>query len=58
MDLEPLLTELRFLANKPAQSLSNLISHFSKDCELPIRIYDVSQGITGIVLNVFIADTG
>jgi hypothetical protein len=37
MDLEPLLTELRFLANKPAQSLSNLISHFSKDCELPIR---------------------
>jgi hypothetical protein len=28
---------LRFLANKPAQSFSNLISHFSKDYELPIR---------------------
>jgi hypothetical protein len=29
--------DLRFLANEPAQSLSNLISHFSKDYELPIR---------------------
>jgi hypothetical protein len=35
--LELLPTELRFLANKPAQSFSNLISHFSKDYELPIR---------------------
>jgi len=35
--LELLLTELRFLADKPSQSFSNLISHFSKDCELPIR---------------------
>ncbi len=29
--------DLRFLANEPAQPFSNLISHFSKDCELPIR---------------------
>ena len=35
--LEMLPTELRFLANKPAQSFSNLIPHFSKDYELPIR---------------------
>lgn len=35
--MELLLTDLRCLANKPAQSLSNLISHFSKDSELLIR---------------------